>query len=456
MRLAAIRVIVMSAALVAMASVHGADPERGQIPRAPAFNTGSLVHPCEQDSRELAAATAKLEALDRQIRMLQPGDDHVPANEALIGMLRDPCLSLSVIDANDLRAEAAVALVDFWNAGGKIWLESELEVARTRKLVPPPPMRKVMAPETGPGHGATALLCPLKDTACGRETQGWWLRAESFFKLNRRQVPRIDGDSAASVCLDEALAAAAGDGFRAWQRCAPSVISRRAAMPLGRMRVPAEGWLVVRGRRGHYSFCDEVRMYGLATGAAWTSQDCGLLRISKDIPAGRERNVLRGTLPLENLRELAWMLLQLDEVRADYPATPEGVRVPAQVELTGPVAAVPAPGRREEIEVVISSDQTTLAWAIIGPAGGEVASGTLRWPTDYAGGGIDHALELLRVAEGGFTEGCPREQPPEGLSLGRARSAVSPVDASGGELARTQSELVQQLFAATRVPCSIP
>ena len=224
-------------------------------------------------------------------------------------------------------------------------------------------------------------------------------------------------------------------------------------MPLGRMRAPAAGWLVVRGRRGHYSFCDEVRMYGLATGAAWTSRNCGLLRIMEDIPAGRERKVLRGTLPLENLRELAWMLLQLDEVRADYPATTEGVRVPAQVELAGPAVAAPVAGRATLTEVMVSSDQTTLAWAIIGSSGEEVASGTLSWPTDYAGGGADHAVELLRVAEGGFAEGCPREQPPEQLSLGRARSAVSPADASAGELARTQAELVQQLFAAARVPC---
>jgi hypothetical protein len=315
-------------------------------------------------------------------------------------------------------------------------------------------MRTVVAPETRPGHAATALLCPLKDAACGRETQGWWLRAESFFKLNRRQAPPANGDPAASVCLDEALAAAQSDGFRAWQRCAPSIISRRAAMPLGRMRAPAEGWLVVRGRRGHYTFCDEVRMYGLATGAAWVSQDCGHLRISEDIPAGRDRKVLRGALPLDNLRELAWMLLQLDEIRADYPVSAESVSVPAQVELAGPAAAATVAGRRESVEIMVSSDQTTLAWAIIAPAGGEVASGTLRWPTDYAGGGVDHALELLRVAEGGFTEGCPREQPPEVLNLGRARSAVSPVDASAGELARTQTGLVQQLIASARAPCS--
>lgn len=38
------------------------------------------------------------------------------------------------------------------------------------------------------------------------------------------------------------------------------------------LRAPSHGWFILRGRRGHYRFSDEVRAYDLATGAAYVAR----------------------------------------------------------------------------------------------------------------------------------------------------------------------------------------
>jgi hypothetical protein len=70
---------------------------------------------------------------------------------------------------------------------------------------------------------------------------------------------------------------------------------------------------VIHGRRGHYDFCDEIRAYDLATGAAYLAKRCdGLIRLwtgeGCDPDAGRIQTQA-GQVVRENLREAAWMLL---------------------------------------------------------------------------------------------------------------------------------------------------
>ena len=153
-------------------------------------------------------------------------------------------------------------------------------------------------------------------------------------------------------------------------------------------------------------------------------------------------------MSVDNLRELGWMLLHLGEVAPRHTAGWTTLRVPEGIE------PVKTGGPREYggRVVIMSSDQTTLAWALT-DSKRVLVSGTLRWPTDYSGGAVDHALDLLRVAEGGFVAGCPREKPPRLSSLGRAKPAVSPLDGDPTELALLQNHLVDAITRGARKRC---
>ena len=45
-------------------------------------------------------------------------------------------------------------------------------------------------------------------------------------------------------------------------------------MPLGSLRAPTSGWLIVLVAPRPYGVCSEIRMYSLASGAAFVRQDC--------------------------------------------------------------------------------------------------------------------------------------------------------------------------------------
>lgn len=416
-----------------------------------------LDRPCAAGSAELADGLARLAALDARIGALQPDDNHRPANEELIALLEHPCLALVDIDPDDLVAEAAPALVELWSHGGKDWLESQLSLATRREITFPPALRRVAAAETRPGHPGFALLCSLADPGCGQRTAGWWSRAEAYFESHAKEVRRGRDHPTATeeICAAEARELPVAERYAHWERCASAISRTRYAMPLGRFKEPTSGWLIVRGRRGHYSFCDEVRMYSLATGAAYVSQSCNQLfiadadKVRSGTAADRKPKITRGTMSVDNLRETAWMLLQLDEVVDKFPDAWRDHSIPEGIE---PAKGSERLGEYDFGLVTMSSDQTTLAWAVID--GRTRVSGTLRWPTDYRGGPVDHALELLRTAEAGFVESCPREKPPTLASLGKSRPAVSPVDADASELKLLEGDLVTELHKYARTRCA--
>jgi hypothetical protein len=427
--------------------------------------------PCAQDSPELVDATHRLHALDRQIRNLKPGDNHTAANEALIALSGHRCMLLSRIAPDQLRAEAAPALINFWDNGGKYWIESHLELATKRSISRPPAMRKVVATETRPGHPVVSMLCPLGDQACGEETNGWWRRAETFFRLKAAPIPRarrIDPanpdmtppwQAAPSLteedCRKDVITAPDAERFSFWDRCVDGIRKAGFLMPLGRLKAPTSGWLVVRGRRGHYGYCDEVRMYSLATGDAYISSSCSHLMqlIAGNGVPDRKRQVARGSVLVDNIREVAWMLLQQRETIDDF-VNGDNFTIPAGID---PVKGSENPflSVRPTRLQMVSSDQTTLAWALTDAAGKNLDSGKVTFPSDYLGGPNDHALELLQIAEAGFSAGCPREKPPESLGLGDARPVVSALDANSAELSRAERDLMTDLYKTADEECAL-
>src|SRR6185369_9527935 len=113
-------------------------------------------------------------------------------------------------------------------------------------------------------HPLGDLVCALSDASCGIETRGWELRAEHFFDRfaeNKRAgwlahdqqgepPPSID------VCQAKATQGPERERYADWRMCLAKANHTKARLPLGHTRAPKKGWLFIRGRRGHHSFCD--------------------------------------------------------------------------------------------------------------------------------------------------------------------------------------------------------
>lgn len=429
-----------------------ADPRSAPVQSGQRPGVVASVRPCETGSADLAEATLQLEALDALIRNLRPADDPKSANDALAALVGHHCMALAMsdLDAGSLRAERAVALVDFWRSGGETWIRSRLEQAATPVAAFPPPMRKVVAKETRNGQLVDELLCPLADTNCGSESAGWWLRAEARFRDLAVQVgpgfkprPPDNGNMIPTdllqprfptekECRDQALEQPVAGRYAFWDLCVRANRKVGFVMPLGSLRAPTSGWLIVLGVRGHYGACSEIRMYSLASGAAFVRQDCNRLvqlgerdRAGPDAPLVPNPRMASGFMATDNLRELAWMLLLQGEsvegyVKSDVYGMPPGI---------DPVSGVVQGDRARDMgrkPRIVSSGSTVLDWVLVDAHGEGLASGALQWPGDVLGGPGGHAAELLRIAEAGFASGCPKEKPPGRFNVASTRPVIVP------------------------------
>jgi hypothetical protein len=320
----------------------------------------------------------------------------------------------------------------------------------------PPDEPPVLAAEDLPrDHALRSLLCSAGDESCGRETAGWALRAGDAFRahgLAGAPLAAAPGREAlAERCRREAMAVNEDLRYARWYGCVAAGLPRDAVLPLGRVRAPARGWLVLRGRRGHYHFCDEARAYDLATGAAWIATSCGGLVLqnggSVDFDAtdrNRAGSVVTGVLPIDALREAVWMLLLADQVevvrrQAELVPLPRGLepRLPSDGSIFGSVAD----------SMWFTSAQTTLAWSWID--GGRVrAEGTLVWPSSYRAAET-HAASLVRTAEAALAPGCPPAALPRAFDAAfdaaSSHGGVSSLDADPVGRTRVSDRLADRL-----------
>ena len=200
-------------------------------------------------------------------------------------------------------------------------------------------MPSSLSRETDPDHRLFDLLCPLIE-GCPAPVAGWTHRATLA-------LGRHAGDRAHRMhqtlprpadCEAEAMAAEAEERFRRWYACAATLEPAQASLPLGGIRVPDEGWLIIEGTRGHYGPCDEVRAYDLGTGSAYRASRCAGLAAR---PVDREGriDVEGGRLGLPALREAGWMILMADEVDLRSRPGATGCRCPTpsrpQLRATG-------------------------------------------------------------------------------------------------------------------------
>lgn len=416
-----------------------------------------FVEPCKADTPEHVAADAALEALDDEMKALGKSADPKPLLTKLDALLDLPCLQHASAHLPHQLADvdSGWALKDWWERGGHFWIHFYLELGGpvatgldSHHIDVPVGVRPTLTRQSRPSHPLFHLLCEEDDEACHAAPAGWRARAEHWFAVDAaRRLAEQDPPHDSEHCLERAKQHPEVERFAKWYDCMQSSYEKLHMFPLGGMRPAEDGWLVIQGRRGHYSFCDEIRAYDLETGAFYATQSCsGLaLRSNGSVDHGktddaRKPKQIVGRLPVSAIREAAWMILIADELSepgVDWHANPA---IPAELRVGWPAeTGFGGLGFR----FMTSSGQTTLAWGYQ-RGGKRLTAGTLRWPNDYNHAGKDHAVKLLQIAEEDLKEGCAPARLPA-IALDGSQQGVSGLDATPQSLADAERALTKAL-----------
>lgn len=403
----------------------------------PGDRSGEVVRPCAKDTDDAKAAATQIDALDAKIDALAANASGEAVGKEIESLLEGPCFGL-VSAPYPFEFDSGLAVKKWWLDGGKWWLENQLALGlprdpaampgTTHHLVVPPTARKSLAADVHKKSPLLPLLCPadaaLPDSksTCGRETRGWMFRAEMAFshavEAKRSKFldlsPQPEPPPTREKCLADAKAAPAELAFSKYSECVHETAQRTDALPLGRYAAPTEGWIVLRGRRGHHGFCDEIRAYDLATGSAYIAKSCGGLVLmpggSVNGPATsatRQSSALVGRLPIEPLREAALLIMLSETADHDAVLSAFGWFIPPEI-------AIQMPERRHGglgMSGGWSSGRTVMeaSWVL---GGRGQARAAVHWP-DADEAAREHATELLAIAELGFVSGCAPAAMPE-------------------------------------------
>lgn len=435
----------------------------------PPASAAQWAERCAADSREAKGARTALAKLVKQIAALPPERDPAPLEKQLKALLESSCFRIARHEFFG-KFDSGLALKIWWNSGGNQWLTSVL--SKDRVLVLPPEQRATLSLNGTPEQPLAALLCSLADPACGRQTSGWAERAEAALAARARAATVAAHEKAEQTardskqtpfrpadCAARAREAPPDLGYQQWHTCIEKLYPAQDALPLGRVRAPTHGFWVVHGRRGHYGFCDELRAYDLASGAAYVAQSCGELRLSADgsvnglrTDAGRGRQVLTGQLPIDNLREAVWMALLRDKVESHKRVQAYSVAIPVDIKVQLPLHGTYERVLSSSFGGWFSTAQTQLSWMWV-DGGRVLGRGTLTWP-DSSDAAEDYAVELLRIAEAGMTPGCSPTPPPPVHLLAEKAPSVNRLDAPTGVTA-VHDELLEMLAQVPRCTPSL-
>jgi hypothetical protein len=448
------RSITRLAGLVSLIILPLPAPARAQDAGFWSFLTpGTPLPRCVESTIAYQDAAARIELLDEYIDRLPASLDVAAAVHELHALLKSECFLAAAETDRVPIPDSTLALKRWWrDDGGRWWLESYLELPRQGelgKLVPhvvlPPDARPTLAAAIEHDDPLRPLLCPLDDDRCGMETLGWIQRAEQALAAHRAVHPDTDirlfrdrivpvaatPDATSALCAEELPAGSVASRYQAWRDCLESQRPKTSVLPLGRIRPPLAGWLIISGRRGHYDFCDTTSAYDLATGAAFMHESCSSLALNRDgsvdrvlTDASRAEKMRSGRLPIDNLREAVWMMLlqehtQRVQIRSHFYPLPDGV--------TPQTVTRPSTSDANMFDAVSGSTAaTTLSWRWARPAGPEI-TGAAVWGSVEAA--EDHAATLLNIAELGLVPGCVPRRPPSPSVLGLPEMRVNPVDA---------------------------
>ncbi len=389
---------------------------------------------------------------DLEESMTDPSAPLSTIEENFEAMLDAPCFDLAGLseDAGPF-ASSGVARA-WWREGGQDWTSQFVAFGSGRRdeIVLPPSRRLTLALEAAaPDDPLRVLLCPEADESCGRETAGWTIRAERGFE-ERARAARGQADPPPD-CAERVRRRDEGRRYTRFLRCVDDARPPRAAMPVGRMRAPTRGWLVLRGRHGDDRLQDQLSAFDLATGAAYViSAESELVRRMDGTvddaatDAARRVTTEAGRLSADAVRELAWMLFVSGRVEERFfDATT--VPLPSGIPLRSYDDSV---FRDLSLRASSTRGSWRLDWVWV-DAGRVRLGGDLIWPKD-GGAANDHAVHLLRIAEATFAPGCA---PARLTALPRLWSTEDTFDSPPDELARTRQALLERLLTVRAPAC---
>jgi hypothetical protein len=393
----------------------------------------------------------EIEAIDDLVIALpKDATPATPVTERIAKLYGSPCYGggklARDLDTTQLKAALSWSVKEWWTNDGKEFLRDSLAHANAVHFAPGlPPM---LAAERLPaGDPMLAILCPTWGAPCDPLAQGAAVDIGREAERVRLREPGGATEAAEDRCAQEASKEETDSRLVTFVGCVNRLVPRASPLPEARYRSP-RGWLVLRGRRGHYTFCDEARAYDLDTGAAYVASRCGGLVLmsggSVDQDATRDTGAVKtqvGTVSTDALRRLAltlWLKERLDADVRRYAkfALPIGVPLPT-----------PNRGFGFGRGGWAHSGQTLLRFEIT-DAGRALLSGTFRWPNAYQIG--DQVVDDLVVsAETTLREGCPPAALPASLAPAASLGGVSSIDASAAALQKTAKDL-SDAFAKLR------
>jgi len=294
----------------------------------------------------------------------------------------------------------------------------------------------------------------LEDDECAESVYGWQSRASRYYELWKKGTGEPEED-----CLERASKGPARQAYATWRDCANEQAGTHTTLPLGGLGTVDEGWLVVRGRRGHYSFCDGIAAYDLETGSAYRIESCSGLALTdgggvdhRQTDARRKVKVTAGTIPVALLREAAWATFTAPFVDNDivHEAT-FGRPVPDGM-VIGRESSTSYSGLG--FSMSFSSAHTTLDWQWVEGVDAVPLTGDMSWPSDLNDAAGDHAVRLLQIAEDALEPGCAKAKLPGWLADGLELGGVSGLDADAESLSETSEALRDAMVdAAGRGRC---
>ena len=418
------RLCFLSFVILASLWSYPAGADDNQVMATQGSATGTIAA-CRPGDPKRETALRTLSELSERIESLNPSSS--PARELadLKALLGSPCFELAEPWPGWRESDPVFAytLQVFWTNGGEAWFRHflDLQLEEDVYIWSRPTLRKALGSDTHPEHPLASLLCPLTSSTCGNKTQGWEQRAQAALGAfaesksldTLRQNPDLALRASADGCESLAKELPELDRWTFFSRCLQAAAPAQSALPLARWKAPDEGWWVVRGRRGHYSFCDGVSAYHLPTGAAVSVAKCGQLILPRPAQTEPPHEFVAkvGHVPTGMLREAMWMALLASEVQEDVVLSSTGVPLPPDVP---PVRKRIVAGDGLGWSGRGGSHLTTLDWSWSAEEVGPVFHrGTLTWPEDLNHAGYQHAVTLLQVAEASFSSGCLGLKLPE-------------------------------------------
>jgi len=416
---------------------------------------------CPTGTEKRSAAEASLEALGRQIRSLPAGASTDGVESAFSAMLEKPCFRLAQRTVRPPWRKSAAAVREWWNGGLETWMRATLDEPKERSgkryvVLPGEPRQSIVREEWPDAPVDASLLCPADDAGCGDETVPFLEHAEKALAAAPEPGFYASVRAEESRCVARAREKAPAARFAAWLACKMYHRVPVPLLPVGRLRSTGRGWLVIRGRRGHHEFCDEIRAYDLDSGSAYVACSCSRLALrrggSVDIErtdASRQLHTVAGQVEPSRLREVVWALVVARKVVSG--ARTETFEVPAGIPIRLP--------RRPDRDLYInaagwsrSDAQTTLSWALL-DHGMEKAHGEMTWP-DSASPGDGYPARLLATLEDGIRERCPPAAlPPDLLGAAPSPPGVSHIDATPEQIDAVQPTLEASLLHAREGAC---